>query len=175
MKKIAALLMLVCIAMLPLTSLAATSVTWEEVGQPAVEKFELTGDFVALNDLGLAIWIPSDFVYTEPSAEDAQAGRYALFIDKDQECALTIDTVAVEGLTLDQALENAKNSGMFEPEIANINGLDAVTYKNESINAGTVVLVDTNSNAIIFSFAPVNTEVAEIAFGVISSSIMPLQ
>lgn len=173
MKKLLALLVLACIA---LTSAAmAESVTWEEVGAAFVENYGLEGDFVALSDMGLAIWVPSDLIATEVPEEDAAAGRYALFIDQNQECYLAVDAINVEGMTLDQALQNAIDSGMTEPEIANINGLDAVTYADPNNNIGVVVLVDTNSNMIIFSFGPVDSDEGKIAYGVISSSLMPLE
>lgn len=176
MKKLAVLLMIACIAIMPLSVFAEAevqSVTWEEVGAPALEMLGLEGDFVALNEMGLAIWIPSDLEYTEPSEEDAAAGRYALFIDKDQECALTIDTVNVDGMTLDQAYQNAVDSGMKEPEIVNVNGLDVLSYENEEINSACLVLVDTNCNMIIFSFMPFDSEAAKLGFTVIGASLMP--
>lgn len=173
MKKLFALLMLVCIA---LTSAAmAESVTWEEVGAPTVEALGLEGDFVALSDMGLAIWIPSDLSAVEVSDEDAAAGRYALFVDNDQECFLSVDAVNVEGMTLDQALENAVANGMTEPEIVNINGIDAVTYGDETNNIGCIVLVDTNSNLIIFSFGPVDSDEGKVGYAVIASSLMPAE
>ncbi len=174
MKKLTALLMLVCITLMPFASLAET-ITWEEVGMPFAAQSELEGDFVALNEMGLAIWIPSDLVYVEPSAEDAAAGRYAIFIDNDQECALVIDAVYVEGMTLDQAYENAVASGMKEPEIVNVNGLDTLSYINEALNCASLVLVDTNCNMIIFTLSPIDNDIAKIAFTVISSSLMPLE
>ena len=172
MKKLAVLILVACIALMPMASLAET-VTWEEVGAPFAEKVGLEGDFVALEEMGLAFWLPAGMEYAEPSEEDAAAGRYAIFAD--DECAFVIDTVNVEGMTLDQAYENAVANGMFEPEIVNINGLDALTYKNEAINGGCVVLVDTNCNMIIFTFTPIEGEAAEYAYAVISSSIMPLE
>ena len=174
MKKIIAMLALLCAVILPFSAMADTAViTWDEVGAPAVEAFELSGDFVALEDLGLAIWLPDGMEATEVSDEDAAAGRLCLLTDGS--CALVIDAVHVDGMTLDQALENATDNGMFEPEIVNVNGLDVVSYKNEAISAGCIVLVDTNSNMIIFSFTPIEGEIAEIAFGVIMSSLMPLE
>ena len=173
MKKIFALILLACIALMPAALAEKTSVTWDETGAPLVENYGLEGDFVTLNDMGLAIWVPSDLVYTEPSEEDAAAGRYALFIDQDQECALTVDAVHVDGMTLDQALQNAIDNGMTEPEIVNINGLDCVTYGDPNNNLGAVVLVDTNSNMIIFSFMPVDSDEGKLAYGVISTSLMP--
>ena len=176
MKKLAVLLMIACIAMMPLSVFAEAEVqtiTWEDVGEPALELLGLEGDFVALNEMGLAIWIPSDLEYMEPSEEDAAAGRYAIFMDKDQECALIIDTAHVDGMTLDQAYQNAVDSGMKEPEIVNVNGLDVVSYENEEINSGCIVLVDTNCNLIIFSFTPIDSDVAKLGFTVIGASLMP--
>lgn len=172
MKKLTVLVLVVLLAVTPFASLAET-VTWEDVGAPFVDKLGLEGDFVALEEMGLAFWLPAGMQYVEPSEEDAAAGRYAIFAD--DECAFVIDTVNVEGMTLDQAYENAVASGMFEPEIVKINGIDALTYKNEAINGGCVVLVDTNCNMIIFTFTPIEGENAEYAYAVISSSIMPLE
>ena len=175
MKKLFALLVLVCLVLAPAAMAENASVTWEEVGAPAVEALGLEGDFVALSDMGLAIWVPSSLSYSDPSEEDAAAGRYALFMDEDQECYVAVDAINVPDMTLDQAYENAVASGMTEPEIVNINGLDALTYGNESINAGSVVLVDTNCNMIIFTFAPIDSDDGKMAFAIISSSLMPAE
>ena len=170
MKKLIAILTLLCVMLMPF-AVTAEAVTWAEVGGALVEKLDLAGDFVALKEMGLALWLPEGMEAYEPSEEDAAAGRYLIFTDG--ECTLTIDAVNVEGMTLDQAKENAVANGMFEPEIVNINGLDVLAYKDEANNAGVLVLVDTNCNLIIFSFTPIDSEEAEIAFGVISSSLMP--
>ena len=172
MKKIAALIVLACIAMMPFAAMAEpVSVTWQEVGEPFVAQYELKGEAVVLKDLGLMIWVPADLVYTETEEE----GRYALFIDADQECYLAVDAIATEGMTLDQAYENAVANGMKEPAIVNINGIDALTYANEESNIGQIVLVDTNGNMIIFSFGPIDSEIGQIAYTVIASSLTPME
>ena len=173
MKKFFAILTILCL--LAMGAAVAESNTWEEIGQPAVEAYGLEGDFVSLSDMGLAIWLPSTMVATEPSEEDAAAGRYALFVDEDGECALTVDAINVEGMTLDQALQNAIDNGMTEPEITNLNGLDVLGYSDPNTNSGVMVLVDTNSNMIIFSFMPVDSDEGKIAYGVISTSLMPVE
>ena len=176
MKKLIALLTLVCVMMMSFSVLAeTTAITWEEIGAPVVEAAEIEGDFYSIEELGLAVWLPNGLNAAEISEEDATAGRLYLMTDDEQTCAFIIDAVHVDGMTLDQAYENAVASGMIEPEIVNINGLDALSYKNESINAGCVVLVDTNSNMIIFSLTPIEGEDAELVFGLIMSSIMPLE
>ena len=167
--------MLTLALVLSVSGALAESVTWEEVGAAAVETYGLEGDFVSLSELGLAIWLPSTLGAAEVSEEDAAAGRYLLFVDQDQECYLAVDTINVEGMTLDQAYQNAVDNGMTGPEIVNINGLSAVTYADETNNIGCVVLVDTNSNMIIFSFGPFSEEGADMIFYLICSSIMPLE
>ena len=56
-----------------------------------------------------------------------------------------------------------------------VNGLSALSYKDEGNNVGVVVLVDTNCNMILFSFGPIDSEAAEAAYSVICSSLMPLE
>jgi hypothetical protein len=176
MKKMIAVLALLCAVVLPFSAMAETPViVWDEVGAPVVEAAEIAGDFCSLPELGLAIFVPEGLYSVEVPEEDAAAGRLYLLTDEDQSRALIVDAVHVDGMTLDQALDNAVANGMFEPEIVNIHGLSALTYKNEAINAGCIVLVDTNSNMIIFSFGPFSEEGADMIFYLICSSIMPLE
>ena len=173
MKKTIVTLALLCAVLLPFSAMAETAtVTWEEM-QPAVEALGLEGDFYALEDLGLAIWLPDGMTAVEVPEEDAAAGRLYLIMDED--CYLAVDAVYVEGMTLDRAYENAVASGMYEPEIVEVNGLSALSYKDEGSNVGVVALVDTNCNMILFSFGPIDSEAAEAAFSVICSSLMPLE
>ena len=171
MKKLIALLALVCVMMLPFAAMAE-EINWADM-QPAIEELGLKGDFIALEDMGLMVWIPSTMAYYEPSAEDAEAGRYAIFAD--DECALTIDVVNVEGMTPDQALANAQANGMTEAGIDTVNGLSAVIYLNEAQSLASFVLVDTNCNMIIFSFTPVKDDLTKLASSIIFASIMPME
>ncbi len=94
--------------------------------------------------------------------------------DAEETCLFTVDFVNVEGMTLDGVLEEAVAQGMVDPEIVIINGLSAVSYKDEANNAGCVVLVDTNCNVITFTLMPIEDEDAELALGLIMSSLMPM-
>ena len=177
MKKLIALLALLCVALVPFSVTAETavsSVTWNDVA-PVVESAGISGGFYSIEEMGLKIWLPDELNSVEVSEEDAAAGRYAVLTDADQSCALFIDAVNVEGMTLDQAYNNAVANGMTEPEIVNVNGIDTLSYKDEANNTAAVVLVDTNCNMIIFSFLPINVEGAELVFGIIAASIMPLE
>ena len=175
MKKMIALLMLLCVTLMPFAGLAENVITWDEVGAPVVEASELEGDFYALEDLGLAIWLPEGLYSVELDDESIANGILYMLTDEEVSCALTISYVNEEGMTLDKLLAAAVEEGMFEPEIVNINGLDALSYKDEANNLGCIALVDTNCNVIVFSLTPIDSEDAELVFGLIMSSLMPLE
>ena len=174
MKKMIALLTLLCVALAPFAVTAENVITWDDVSA-VVEASGLGGDFYALDELGLAIWLPDGLEFVEVSEEDAAEGYLYVATDDEETCLFTIDAVNVEGITLDGVLESAVAAGMFEPEIGTINGLSAVSYKDEANNAGCIVLVDTNCNVITFTFMPIDAENAELLFGLIGASLMPLE
>ncbi|MBR3016115.1 MAG: hypothetical protein IKH57_03370 [Clostridia bacterium] len=176
MKKMISLMALLCVVLMPFAvtaETAAAAVNWEDVA-PVIEAGEVAGSFYSIEDMGLKLWLPDGLEAFEVSEEDAAAGRYALLMDAEQTCAITIDAVYVEGMTLDQAYQNAVANGMAEPEIVTVNGIDALTYKDAANDLASVVLVDTNCNMIIFSFMPISAEGAELVFSFIAASIMPL-
>ena len=174
MKKLLALLMLLCVALAPAASPAetetASDVTWEAYGDPLAAELGLEGMFIVLHELGLAFWVPSGMAYTQPSEADAADGRYALFMDDGRR--LAVDRVDADGVTLEQACENAAADGMKEPGLGRVNGLDVLTYEDEENSAGCVVLADAGS-MIIFRFAPLDGEAAKQVCSIITSSIMP--
>ncbi len=175
MKKMIALLALLCVALMPFAVMAENVITWDEVGAPVAEAAEIEGDFYALEDLGLAIWLPAGLEFVDVSEEDAAEGFLYMATDAEETCLLTVDAVNVEGITLEGVLEAAAAEGMVGPEIVNINGISAVSYKDEANSAGCVVLVDDNCNVITFTLMPIDDEDAELAFGLIMSSLMPLE
>jgi len=174
MKKFLALMMLACIALLPLVSNAEVPVvTWDAVGAPAVESLGLEGEFKTLPELGLAIWVPGTMNYIEPTADQAAEGAYVIFADED--CTLFITALHQDGMTLDAFAEGAVAAGYTDAEIVNVNGLYAVTYKDDEHSIGFITLVDTNSNMITFNFSPINTDLAQAGFSIIASSLMPME
>jgi len=176
MKKFTALLMLICIALLPLVSQAETipAVTWEESGAALIEALGLEGDFVALPEMGLQFWLPSQLVYVESSEEDLAKGIYATFVDSDLECVLQVTALHQDGATLDDVYAAAVANGL-DTDYVILNGLYTVSYKDAANDVGCVTLVDTNSNIITFSITPINSDLAEAAFAIIMTSLMPQQ
>ena len=174
MKKMIALLALLCVAVMPFAVMAETVITWDDVSA-VIEASGLEGGFYTMEELGLAIWLPDGLNAVELSEEEIAEGYLYVLTDDEETCLITVDAVNEEGMTLDGVLEAAIAEGMFEPEIVNINGLSAVSYKDEANNAGCIVLVDTNCNVITFTLMPIEGEEAELAFAVIMSSLMPLE
>ncbi len=176
MKKLIALLALVCVVLMPFSAMAEekTAIEWA-ASEMLIADTDLTGDFYNIDEMGLKIWLPDELNAVEVTEEETASGVYAKLTDKEQTCVLTIYALHVDGMTLDQAYQNAVEGGMKEPEIVTINGLDAVTYEAEETNEGAIVLVDTNDNMIFFTFSPINDEGAKMIFYIIASSIMPLE
>lgn len=176
MKKLIILLTLVCVVLMPFSVMAEekTAITWE-TSEMLIADTELTGDFYNITEMGLKIWLPDELNSVEVTEEEAASGVYAKLTDEEQTCILTIYALHVDGMTLDQAYQNAVDGGMKEPEFVNINGIDAVTYETEETNEGAVVLVDTNNNMIFFTFSPIDDEGAKMIFYIIGSSIMPME
>ena len=170
MKKFFELLLAVLVAVMPMASLAESGVAWD---QSLVDAMGIEGDFYALEEMGLGIWLPSSMEPVEVSDEDAADGIYAMMADDER--ALVITVRNEEGLTLDQAYENVVSNGYVKAEIENVNGLDALIYFDEENNVAHFGLVDSNSNMIMFSFTPIDTEEAEDLAVVVFSSIMPLE
>lgn len=176
MKKLIALLALLCVVLMPFSAMAEEPATlnWED-SEALLADSELTGEFYSLSDMGLKIWLPEGLNVVDITEEEAAAGCYTKMTDEEQSCVFSIYAVHVDGMTLEQAYQNAVDNGMKEPEIDIINGIYAVSYESEETNEGAIVLVDTNSNLIIFTFSPFNDDLGRLLFYIIGSSIMPLE
>ena len=170
MKKLFALMLALCL--MGSVAMADANLTWDAVKETAEQ---VDGGFQTFDEIAVKIWMPAVLQAVELTDEDKEAGYIGYYATADESAAVGVMYVDVEGMTLDGVLEAAAAEGMAEPEIVNINGIDAVSYKDEANNAGCIVLVDTNCNMIIFSFTPIEGEAAELAFGVIMSSLMPLE
>ena len=175
MKKLFALVLSLCLLGSFALAEDGNAITWDQVA-PAVEAANMAGDFVVLDQLGLKLWVPAQLVPAQVSDEDAAAGRLALYMAEDQSAYLVIDAVHVDGMTLDQAIENAKAT-MKDVDAVNANGLSGVSYINEAADIYCFSLVDTNSNIINFSMGPVSSdpENAKLVFSFIMASLQPAE
>ena len=117
MKKLIALLALVCVVLMPFSVMAEekTAIDWA-ASETLIADTDLTGDFYNIEEMGLKIWLPDELNAVEVTEEETASGVYAKLTDEEQTCVLTIYALHVDGITLDQAYQNAVNGGMKEPE-----------------------------------------------------------
>ncbi len=175
MKKLLALVMMLCMLCTAAVAENASEITWSDVEATLTEQ-GLTGEFAVLDQLGLKIWLPNGLDAAEVSEADAAAGRLALFTDAENTAYLAVDALHVEGMTLDQYYENALAAeGVSDVEMVTANGLSAVIYKSEAMDFWSASLVDTNSNIINFVMGPASEEGSQIVFSVIVASIQPAE
>ena len=171
MKKLFALVLMLCMLCTAAVAENASEMNWTDV-EPTLTEQGLTGDFAVLDQLGLKVWLPEGLNAVEVSEADAAAGRLALFTDADQTAYLAVDAMNVEGMTIDQYYENAKaTEGLSDVEMITVNGLNAVVYKSETMNFWSASLVDTNSNIINFVMGPASEEGSKLVFSIILASL----
>ena len=180
MKKMIAMLLLLCVMVMPFSGMAETAeieidaINWEDVS-PIIEAGEIEGDFYLMEALELVIWIPAGLNPVELTEEDIANGILYVWADEEEECAVVITAENVEGMTLELALEAAIASNMSDCEFVTLNGLDAVSYKDTETNTGNVVLVSEEGDIVTFAITPFEGEEAELAFALIMASIMPVE
>ena len=171
MKKLFALVMMLCLLCTAAVAEDASTMNWSDV-EPTLAENNQSGEFVVLDQLGLKVWLPEGLNAVEVSEADAAAGRLALFTDADQTAYLAVDAMNVEGMTIDQYYENAKaTEGLSDVEMITVNGLNAVVYKSETMNFWSASLVDTNSNIINFVMGPASEEGSKLVFSIILASL----
>ena len=175
MKKLIAIVMMLCLLCAAAVAEEANVMNWTDV-EGTLADSGLTGEFAVLDVLGLKVWLPAGLNAAEVSEADAAAGRLALFTDADQTAYLAVDAANVEGMTIDQLYENAKaTEGLSDVDMISANGLTMVVYKSETMNFWSASLVDTNSNIINFVMGPASDDGSQLVFSVIVASIQPAE
>lgn len=163
MKKMLAMLMLLCVLVMPFSAMAEADA-------------EIPGDVYVLEDLGLEIWIPEGLDFLEVSDKDAENGVLYTLTDDEKTCAMVVVALKIEGKTMEQLVAEATEDGMTEIDVVEINGIPAIAYKAEAENMGCVALVDVeNGVMVVFSFTPFDTEEAQALFALIMSSVTPAE
>lgn len=109
----------------------------------------LEGGFAALEDCGLQLYLPADFVAYEPSENDVANGVLSVLGREDGSMMLSISMAGVadaEGnliTTLEGLRDFYAANGVVSPEIVTVNGLPALNYGMEQP-------VMTNGIAVMF-------------------------
>ncbi|MBR3743073.1 MAG: hypothetical protein IKN04_21890, partial [Clostridia bacterium] len=90
MKKMIALLALLCVTVMPFAVMAENVITWDDVSA-VIEASGLEGGFYAMEELGLAIWLPDGLNAVELSEEEIAEGYLYVLTDDEETCLITVD------------------------------------------------------------------------------------
>ena len=151
MKKLFALMLALCL-MLGCTALADVEVNWEDV-EDAVEG----GDFVTIEELGLDIWIPDDYVDMELDESYTSVGYFKLFGAEDGSGAVAFQYIeAAADVDLLEAVNAIEGASGAESMI--INGLPCVNFDLLEQNASCLAFNTQKGNILVITFAPISSD-----------------
>ncbi len=179
MKKI----LLVMLAVLMLTFSVAfaqetqtvNEINWTDI-EAAVAESGISGDFFAISDLGVMMWIPEVLSEVELDDEDVEDGYICILATEDGEAGAMVFYEDAEGLDLEGLMAGMSEvEGITELEMGIINGIPALTYSDTENDAMSVVFMSDKGNAVAFTFFPMSDEgFAQIA-SIMAASIQPVE
>ena len=177
MKKLIALLMMVCLAVMPFAAFAeaasddAVTINWEDVSA-FTEGVE--GDFWKNEDLGLKFWLPAGFQEVALSDEQSAQGIMNIYATEDDSAAIAVAYNDIAG-DFDAFLNQMAENGATEFEAAVINGLYGVSFTMKESDTAVVAFPTEAGAVLTYTIAPVSNEVIATALAVILASIQPAE
>ena len=171
MKKFAVVLTLFCL-LLSAGAAEVAEVNWADV-EPGVAALGLEGEFVSFDEVALKIWIPSSMEEVELTEEEEAQGFIACFMDDDETAQISVVYVDMDGMELDEYAQKLPEVGAENVVMERINGLDAVEYKLPENDSLTVAFATQAGYILEVTMAPASAENADIAWGIVGSSIQP--
>ena len=171
MKKILAILMVLCMFSGVALAEAATELNWADM-EPIIEASGVTGDFVTFDEIAVKIWIPSDLQPVELTDDDRANGFIGYFADAEQTASLSVVYVNVEGMSIeDYAAQLAEMEGVAEIETGTVNGLPCVTYTMPEQDSGHISFATEAGFILEVSVWPTSAEGADLVWGIVLGSI----
>ena len=143
---------------------------WSDIEETVAES-GISGDFVAVSDLGIKMWVPDVFVEVELDEKDIEDGYICLLGTEDEKSGVLVFYQDAEGLDLEGVMSGMSEvEGVTELEMGAINDIPALTYSDTENDSMSVVFMSDAGNAIVFSFFPMSDEgFAQIASAMAAS------
>lgn len=170
MKKLFALLMLVCIAMMSVAIAEAPALNWEDF-EPALEAGGVTGQFYTFDEIAVKMWIPDGLNAVELTDEDKEAGYIGYFQPDDGSATVAVMYVDVQGMTLEDYAAKLPEYGATEIEVGTVNGMPCVSYDLPEQDSVSVTFATEAGYVLEVTCAPASEENAELVWGAVVSSI----
>ena len=153
-----------------------TTINWEDVSA-MVEEAGISGDFYAVGDSGLCMWIPDDvFTEVELTDEDVENGFMAYLATEDESAVVSVTYAQIEGIDVDGYYEALTDTeGVEELEMDAINGIAAVSYEMPEQDSWTISFVDDEGYVYEFTFAPMSDEGFQQVAAIMAASIQTVE
>ena len=153
-----------------------TTINWEDVSA-MVEEAGISGDFYAVGDTGLCMWIPDDvFTEVELTDEDVENGFIAYLTTEDESAVVSVSYAQIEDVTVDDYYGLVADvEGVEELEMDAVNGIAAVSYNLPEQDSWTVSFVDDEGYIYEFTFAPMSDEGFQQIAAIMAASIQTVE
>ncbi len=154
MKKLLALVLTLSLVLFAAAALAA-EINWSDV---EAQVSEIEASFVAVEQVGVKIWVPSVLKAQELTAEDIEDDCIAYYETDDGTAAFEIDYFDAEGQSLQEYAASIAEEGAASIEDVVINGLSGISYDYQDDDE-SVIAFETEAGKIIeFAFSPMSDE-----------------
>ena len=154
MKKLFALLLVLCLLCCSAAMAEGAEANWADVEAAANE---IGGGFVSIEDLSLVMWLPDGYVVnTDLSEEYTSVGYFAIFAPEDGSGAVALQYVESDGSDLLERVNNIE--GAANAETMTVNGLPCVNFDMPESNASCLAFATEKGNVFVITCAPITSE-----------------
>ena len=171
MKKLIATLLTLAMLLAVPCALAeqVPAINWEDVEAQAAE---IEGSWYTFDDVAVELWVPDVFENLVVGEDDDETmiGKFEI---SDGSAGIYVAYIPGEVESIDQAIETLEANGAKEIERCTLNGLDAVSYSMDGVDAQYVAFITESGNYLQFVFTPVSDEGLQAVAMLVTASIRP--
>lgn len=148
-------------------------INWEDVA-PALEESGLEGEFCAVSDFGIAMWVPVQLHEVELTEEDVENGYISYLTTDDEDVAVAIVCADGEGMTLEDYMAYLESTeDVSGVEYGLVNGIEAVSYDYDG-NMNMAFITDAGY-ILEFTFGPMSDEGFATVASIMAASIQTVE
>ena len=159
MKKLFALMLALCLLCSVAMAEDAVEANWADVEAAAAN---YGGDFVAIEEMSLKIWLPNGYSAYDPDEESAGKGIFRVYAPEDGSGAVALQYVEANGADVATAVNAIEGASDAKPMV--VNGLSCINFDMKDDDATCVAFGTQKGNLFVMIFAPMSSAAfAEIA------------
>ena len=153
---------------------ASAALQWEDI-QEELDKLDIEGEFINLDEAGVKIWMPPFLIADELTDEDKENGYLGYYQQEDKKGCVSILYVDSYGITLEEYAGLIDEDGSFtEIAFCKVNGMDALTYKNDQSVEVFVTFITEDEHILEFTFWPISNDYFYTIAQIMAASIQPI-